>query len=282
MSSVFSALPADARSEQRLAYRAFLAARDGTVDVERRTLSRREETVQKYLAPTAPAREIDRALFDQQYASYDPKRPMSREMLLLLALVKVNAAEAYAVARMIEPLLARFLREADDLELILTIEESYHTRILVSSTALYGMTIGGPYTPRASLRALIGAIANVSPAMARPIVLVSELLGTLYFLDLLRVAREVLAELPMLRDAVEERLTEVIIDEIGHVSFNRMCLGPAGLAQARMLCPVIAMGLADVVPELRTLGLKFGPNVDRPLHTRSDLPDEVRRRAFFA
>jgi len=183
---------------------------------------------------------------------------------------------------MIEPLMARVLRESDDLELILTIEEDYHTKILLSTSGLYGMTVTAPYRPRASLRALIGAMASTPHTMSRPIVLVAELIGTLYFIDLLRVAREVLHDLPAVRDAVEERLTDVIIDEIGHVSFNRLCLGSMGLAQARMLCPIVAAGLGDVVPELRTLGLKLGANVDRPLHLRGELPDQVRQQAFFA
>ena len=225
MNSVFTALPVEARREQRLAYRDFLASRDGTVDIARRTLSRREESMQRYLAPTANSRAMDRSLFDEQYAHYDPRRKMSREMLLLLALVKINAAEAYGVERMLHPLMARVLRESDDLELILTIEEDYHTKILLSASSLYGMTVTGPYRPRASLRALIGAIATVSHTMSRPVVLVAELLGTIYFLDLLRVAREVLRDLPVVRDAVEERLTDVLIDEIGHVSFNRLRLG---------------------------------------------------------
>jgi hypothetical protein len=282
MSTVFSALPVVERHEQRLAYREFLAARDGTVDFERRTLSRREEGMERYLGPISNARTIDRGLFDEQYARYDPRREMSREMLLLLTLVKVNAAEAYGVGRMIEPLIAKVRRDSDDLELVLNIEEDYHTKILLSTSGLYGMTVTAPYRPRTSLRALIGAMATAPHAMSRPIILVAELLGTLYFLDLLRVAREVLHDLPMVRDAVEERLTDVIIDEIGHVSFNRLCLGSMGLAQARMLCPIVAAGLGDVVPEFRTLGLKLGANIDRPLSERSELPEQVRRQAFFA
>jgi len=285
MNSVFSALPLEARQEQRLAYRNFLSVRDGAVDFDNRTLSRREESMDRYLTPVESIRrfdQADQALFDEQYACYDPGREMSREMLLLLTLVKVNAAEAYGVERMLQPLLSRVLRESDDLELILNIEEDYHTRILLSTSTLYGMSVTVPYRPRASLRALIGAMANVSQKMSRPIILVTELLGTIYFLDLLRVAREVLKEMPVLRDAVEERLTEVIIDEIGHVSFNRLCLGPLGLAHARMLCPIVAAGLRDAVPEFRPLGLKLGSHIDRPLFERSELPDEVRSRAFFA
>ncbi len=281
MNSAFSVLPVEARREQRLAYRDFLAARDGTVDIERRTLSRREQRMGHFLTPASSTREIDRALFDAQYAHYDARRETPPEVLLLLALVKINAAEAYGVERMIEPLKARVRGDADDLELVVTIEEDYHTRILLSASVLYGMNITAPYRPRASLRALMGAIATVSHAMSRPIILVAELLGTTYFLDLLRVAREVLRDLPEVRDAVEERLIDVIIDEIGHVSYNRLCLGSLGLAQARMICPIVAAGLGDVVPEFRSLGLRLGTNVDRPLFER-DLPEQVRREAFFA
>ena len=243
MTSVFSALPLEARHEQRLAYRSFLSARDGTLDVERRTLSRREEAMDRYLTPTPSPREIDRTLFEEQYTRYDPRRKLSREMLLLLALVKVNAAEAYGVTQTIESVLGRLLREADDIELILTVEENYHTKILLSASTLYGLSVTAPYRPRPSLRVLIGSIASVPPTVSRPLVLVSELLGTLFFLDLLRIARDVLRDLPAVRDAVEERLCEVIVDEIGHVSFNRLSLGAMGLAQARMLCPIISIAI---------------------------------------
>jgi hypothetical protein len=54
-----------------------------------------------------------------------------------------------------------------------------------------------------------------------------------------------------------------------------------GLTQARMLCAVAA-GLGDVEPEPRSLGLKLGSNIDRPLFERSELPEQVRQHAFFA
>jgi hypothetical protein len=282
MDSVFLALVSDARREQRLVYRRMLSERDGAVDVQRRTLARREEKMREYLAPITSPCPIDRKLFDAQYARFDRRVDTSPEMLLLLSFVKINAAEAYGVERMIEPLMARLRKEETDLELLLTIEKDYHTRILLSTSRYYDLDITAPYRPRASLRALIGVMASVTPAMSRPIVLAAELMGTLYFLDLLRVARETLRDVPAVRDAVEERLTDVLIDEIGHVSFNRLCLGTAGLAQARMLFPVVLAGLSDAVPELRVVGLKLPPNADRPLRSRSELPDEVRRQAFFA
>jgi hypothetical protein len=282
MDSTFTALPPEARREQRLAYRKLLADRDGEVDIERRTLTRREAKMSHYCAPVDDPRPLDRALFDAQYTQYDRRIETAPEMLLLLSLVKVNAAEAYGVQRMIEPMMARIRHEEDDIEMVVTIEEDYHTRILLSASRYYDLEVTAPYRPRAGLRALIGAMGAVTPSMSRPIVLAAELVGTLYFIDLLRVTRETLRHLPRVRDAVEERLTDVIIDEIGHVSFNRLCLGTVGLMQARMLFPLVAAGLADAVPELKVLGLRLPESPDLPLYRRDELPEQVRRQAFFA
>jgi hypothetical protein len=282
MPSIFTALTPEARRDQRDAYREFVAVRDGAVDVTRRRLARREAKMRDYLTPVSAPRPLDRPLFEAQYASYDPQRTTPPEMLLLLSLVKINAAEAYGVEKMMAPLMARAQREADDLELVLTIEEDYHTRILLSASSLYGLDVSGAYRAHLGLRALIGVLSTVSHTMSRPIVLAAELVGTLYFLDLLRVARDVLKEVPAVRDAVEERLTDVLVDEIGHVSFNRLCLGSLGLTQARMVFPLVAAGLSDAVPELRTLGLRLPTEIDRPLATRPDVPEHVRRQAFFA
>jgi hypothetical protein len=272
----------ETQREQRKAYRMFLDARDGTPDVERRTLSRREEAMARYARPLAGRRHMDQALFDAQYASFDPKRMTSAEMLLLIALVKVNAAESYGVNQAYDKVFQRAVENEDDLELVLLIEETYHTRILLSSARLYHMDVTVPFRPPAGLRALIAGITHTPEFISRPLTLASEILGTLSFLNLLYAARDILKDDPELRDAVEERLTEVLIDEIGHISFNRMCLGPAGLRQARALVPLVAMGLAGAVPELRGLGLRVSATGADLVTSPGKLPEEVRRASFIA
>jgi hypothetical protein len=282
MLDLFSPLPPAARLENRRAYRAFLADRDGTVDVARRTLSRREERMVRHLRPLSQTRPIDRALFERQYRSFDPKVETPEEMVLLLALVKTNAAEAYGVDRAFERVYRRAVRDEDDLELVLLIEEAYHTRILLSSSNLYGIDAKAPFSPRAAFRALIGGIADMPEFVARPITLAAEILGTLAFLSLLETAGRVLKHDPELRDSIEERIIEILVDEIGHVSFNRTCLGPAGLAQARMLLPLIARGLKDTVVEMGALGAGVTPDVAMLVGPRSALPEAVRSTAFLA
>ena len=255
MIDVFSPLPPEARRETIAAYSKFLADRDGVLDVERRTLSHREEKMARHSKPLARVRDMDRALFDAQYTSFDAKKATPPEMLLLLTLLKANAAEAFGVNTTIEKVFREAVAKQDNLELTLLVEEHYHTRILLSSAVLYGIEVTSPYTPAAAFRALIHGIAISPKFMARPLTLAAEILGTLVFLNMLYKCREVLADDPELRDAVEERICEVLIDELGHVTYNRMCLGAAGLAQAKFLLPIVASAISRAVPETVALDM---------------------------
>jgi hypothetical protein len=281
---IFSPLPREARRENLAAYHRFLLDRDGTVDVEKRQLSRREEGMARYERPLSRIREIDRDLFAAQYAAFDPKVTMPQELLLLVALVKVNAAEAFGVSQSYEKVFRRALKNDDPCELTLLIEETYHTRILLSTALSYGIDVKAAYTPPAALRTLISTI-GISPAfIARPLTLAAEVLGVLLFLNLLEKSRGVLGHDPELRDAVGERLCEIITDELGHMSYNRACLGAAGMAQARMLLPVVAMFMSKTFPDLNALGAMSSASDGEvaSLVSGRRLPEQVVRAAFLS
>jgi hypothetical protein len=284
MLDLFSPLEPGVRRDGLVAYRQFLAQRDGEVDVESRTLARREQGMQRFMRPLPRVREMDRELFRAQYENFDRKKKTPPEMLLLIGLVKVNAAETYGVSQSFDKVYRRAIESEDDLELVLLIEETYHTRILLSSAILYGIDVASPYRPHAGLRALIGGINHAPDFISRPLVLAGEILGTLSFIHLLHKAREILGHDPELCDAVEERVSEILVDEIGHVSFNRMCLGAAGLAETRLLLPAVVMGLSSAVPELGMLGaLAAGVSDELALlNTERRLPEHVRKAAFIA
>jgi len=284
MIDTFSAMPTEVRQDQRKRYRAFLAERDGDVDFDRKTLTRREARMAKYELPLPRLRSMNEQTFALQYGSYDPTRRSTPEMLLLLALVKVNAAEAFGVSKTFGKMMKRALHDDDDLEPLLLIEETYHTRILLSSAKLYGIEVDAPYVPPAALRVLIGGIASTPESISRPLTLAGEILGTLLFANLLTVARKVLQHDPELADSIEERIIEVLVDELGHISFNRMCLGPLGLAQARLLLPLVAKGMSGFSPEQQALGaMPNNPLSDLPkIADPARLPEIVRSQAFFA
>jgi hypothetical protein len=281
---VFRHVPLEARRENLAAYQAFLNDRDGALDLDKKQLRRREEGMLRYEKPLPRIRDIDRELFAKQYQSFDPKAEMAPELLLLLALVKMNAAEAYAVNVGYERTLRRAVKNHDSCELIATVEETYHTRILVSTAQLYGVEVDAAYEPPAALRGLIGTIVRSPTALARPLTLASEVLAVLMFINLLEKSRVVLRHDPELRDSVEERICEIMTDEIGHMSYNRNCVGPVGMMQARALLPMVALGLSGVFPELNALGAMSAASGDEitSLVTGRRLPGQVVQSAFVS
>jgi hypothetical protein len=284
MLDIFKPVPLADRRANLAAYQKFLADRDGVMDVEKRRLSRREERMARYERPLPRIREMDRELFTAQYASFNPKIETPPEVLLLVALVKVNAAEAFGVNQTFEKVLRRAVKNKDTCELTLLIEETYHTRILLSTALSYGVEAKSAYQPPTALRALISAI-GVSPMLiARPLTLAAEVLGVLLFLNLLEKTRVVLRHDPELRDSVEERLCEIITDEIGHMSFNRQCMGAFGIAQARMLLPLVATALSGAFPDLRALGAMASASEGevQSLASGRRLPEQVLRSAFVS
>lgn len=231
------------------------------------------------LLSVGASRSLDRALFDAQYADYDRRRTTPVEMQILLAMVKVNGAEAYGVDTTFETIFGRVASgEDDDTELRLLVEESYHTRILLSATRIFGFDVDRPYEPPLSLRTMIAAIGHSPKALARPLVLASEVLGTIVFASLFLRIDRLLAHDPELRDAIAERLVDVLVDELGHVTFNRMMLGSGGVAIARRLLPIAARGTYRVVPEFEALGLPLSTDVS----VLDRLPESIRRQAFVA
>jgi hypothetical protein len=281
---IFRPIPREARRENLAAYHQFLIERDGVIDLERRQLSRREEGMPRYERPLSRIRDVDRDLFASQYASFDRNVEMAPELLLLLALTKINAAEAYGVNAGYESTIRRAIKKDDGCELIVMVEETYHTRILVSTALSYGIDVKGAYAPPAALRALISSIVKTPTSIARPLTLAAEVLAVLMFLNLLEKSRVVLRHDPELRDSVEERLCEILTDEIGHMSYNRSCIGPFGMAQARAILPIVAIGLSGAFPEMTALGTMSSASGDEvtSLATGTRLPEHVVRSAFIS
>jgi hypothetical protein len=283
MFDLFAAAPKDLRRARLQEYRHYLVDRDGEMDLQQRTLSRREEAIRRYESRPALVRDMDEVEFRKQYAAFEKRKMLAPEMLLLLALVKVNSAEAYGVARNFNRTMDRALKDDNDSELRILLEEGYHTRILLSTANRYGIEIREPYHPPSALRVLIGGIATAPMAIARPLTLAGEIIATLMFAKLVGVTQRVLKHDPETRDAVTERVVEICTDECGHISYNRMHMGPADLAQTRLILPMTARIMASVFPELVALGA-YPVDVmqELPLLDPRRLPECVRDQAFVA
>lgn len=284
MLDVFAPIPKDLRYAKLREYGEYLIERDGELNIAERTLSKREASITKFETAPAQVRDIDRAKFARHYRAFDKHESLSDEMLLLLSLVKVNAAEAYGVEQNFQRTIDRAVKKNDDVELRIICEETYHTRILLSSGNRYGIDVTDPYRPPSAFRIMIGGIAVSPEAIARPLTLAGEIIATLTFIKLIGITQKVLAHDPETRDALEQRLIEITTDERGHISYNRLLSGPLELAQTRLILPIVARVLAYTFPEVIKLGA-FPTNILAELPLLTDpkrLPESVRRSSFVA
>lgn len=279
--ALFTAIPADERRERLREFAEFVLRRDGIADLGRRTLSRREDMIRRFrdqgiLFPGA----FDHALFAAQYARYDRARPTPRQMLLLLVLLKINAAEAYSVHNALT-MLAKSGKPQEALRVATLLEECYHTQILLSAGRLFGVSVDFRFESFFRIiKALDVTLFHLPNAMSDSLKLASEIYSVMIFTRILGAVHAVTGSDPVLHDALAERVAEVLIDEIGHVSYARLCVGPKGLAAARLLLPIIATALRAPIPEAREIGVLPVPWGDIMSFELQRVPEDVRRRAF--
>jgi len=264
------------------AYAAYLAERDGSPDFARRTLSRREEQTRGYESAAAVYEvPFDHELFEDQHRGYREGRGTSPEMLLLLCLLKINANEAFAVEKVLarpaagDGVIERLMR-------LVLLEEGYHTRLLLSAGRLFGVEVTEPAAPVPTTRVLAAGIARLPETAARPVTLGAEVIGILTFLRAIGAIRRVFAGRPAVRDALEERVTTVLVDEVGHLSLNRLAARPGTFAALRAVVPAIALASRGALPEAEALGILPVPVGEAWRFDVRALPEEVRRQAFIA
>jgi hypothetical protein len=260
------------------AYMDYLDRRDGATAADGQTLTNREESVKQLRAQRVrwPGH-LDRTLFDQQYRKFSADRQTPPEMLLLLAFVKINSHEAFAVDAV-----TRIRKNIPPEEKRLINQERYHTRLLLSAADLFDLEVSGAAPPPKTLKVMTAGLARTPPWIMHPVTMCAELLGVASFKRLLHATRTTMGAHPELRDALEERVMEVYTDEVGHLTYNRLRLGPAGMAAVKMMLPPLMAGFRNSLPELdRLCG---GPmTVAEVVNFRfEDIPEPARTRGFVA
>jgi hypothetical protein len=289
MSWLFDPPARESVNDSLEAYAAYLEQRDGKPDFERRTLSARETDAMRFeSAQSAYDGAFDAGVFGRQLRRYDVHAPTSVEMQLLLMMVKINANEAYGVESVIDRARATPAPAPGGasitarLHQIVLLEEGYHTRLLRSAARLFGVPVGEVSPPAALTRALVGAIAVLPEVAGRPVTLVGEILGIVTFERMIGAVRRIFHDRPALRDALEERIMEVLIDELGHVSFNRLLARRGTFGAARAILRAAALATQGAMPEAELLGIFPLPARELSRFDPACLPGEVRRRAFIA
>lgn len=283
--SFFSPVPERPREDLLQTYERFLRTRNGErlpsggfVERERWLAESRSWTARH-------AGELDARAFNSLYARFAPHDACTQAMIALLAFVKINAGEAYGVE------VVRRARHDDparhgwdlfhQLERTLADEEVYHTKILVGATQHFGVEATGAWQPAVQLRVLIRVLAHSPRGIFHPVLLGSEIAGVYAFNWMLQRVGTIFRDEPDLQECLERRLIEVLVDEVGHIAFNRMAVGPRGLDVARSLASLVARGTIQSTPEYGALGWNDETLRGVGGFDLCQLPAEVRRRAFF-
>lgn len=285
-SSLFAPVD-DAERERALnAYIAFLNERNGLLDATTGTLPHREASLNEMNASHVRFDgRLAQADFDRLLAKWNPADPaLTPEMLVLIVLCRMNDGEAYGV-RVVKAAQARRNVGVTDLRTkaiaFAQEEEEYHTRILKGSAHHFGLKVNAEYKPTFALRVLIGALAEAPKPLFHPILYGSEVAGVFLFNWALNRIREMVKE-PALREVLEARLMEILVDELGHVAFNRLVLSERSRKLGRFLAGQTIKGMTWITPELATLGFDKNAQSRFAGFDIDQLPEEARRRGFFA
>lgn len=241
---LFTPLPAEERRGIAGAFVAFARARDGAPDLQRRTLAQREAffaRLRERPAPRWAGEPIDADEFRRWHRGH---RPLGEAPPLIAWLVKVaraNEGEGWGV----DYLLARggfdglgaggALHPRDFADL----EETYHTRIMREVVALFGLDYA-LRTPPWPIRQSVKLMARLPQRAAYMLLLAGELMGTVAFAHLARQGEALLAGQPELCQRVRELFDEILIDEVGHVTFLLGSMEAWQLAVIRRLALLFA------------------------------------------
>lgn len=280
--SFYAPAPAPEKAEDAfLAYMDYLKARNGDPN----TFEDREKRMANVFdnSPVRGKLDIDVARFNRNYTNFK-ETDITDEEKAVLAFVKINAGEAYGVE--VTSKARAHLWELPDtmykVEKIVGREEDYHTRLLLGATQHFeGLTVTEAFRPTWPMRLTIGILARLPQSMFHPVLLGAEVSGLYVFNWLLNRLGTLFKDMPDVRDSMEERLLEILVDEIGHVAFNRILVGKTGRKVAAGVARKIVDSHRVMSKELIALGLDANAIREVEEFDYLDLPESVRKQAFF-
>jgi hypothetical protein len=215
------------------------------VDFDGRILSRREAFFDRVKqAPVFCRADLDRDAFFK-YLNGKPDRTLDPKIAWLLAASKANRAEKYGIELSLE-LDGGKGGHSEFLDHI-TLQELYHTRILLECCSSVGLDVEILPPPRMT-RMATTLMARLPERLRLPLTLAGEIVGCVFFALLLENA-DCFDEEPEVRERLRELTRDILLDEIGHVVYCRSGLSNAELAYARRLLPLMQRTLLNDMPE---------------------------------
>jgi hypothetical protein len=220
---LFTPLPAGQRRRMADDFIAFALQRDGAPDVRRRTLERREAFFHA-LADHPPPRwdgpPIDAAEFARWHRGAGSLAGAPPLLAWLVKVARANEGEGWGVDYLLDRGGFDGLGRAGRLQPrdFADLEETYHTRIMRDVVGLFGITYELRTPPRV-VQQSVKLMARLPRQASYMLLLAGELMGTVAFAHMARQGEKLLAEHPVVCERVRMLLDEILIDEVGHVTF---------------------------------------------------------------
>jgi hypothetical protein len=246
----FRSLSREERRAHLERYHEHLKLRDGEMDLDTRSLSRRESYFREFVEkPVAWSGDVDYEAFFQHLHGVDA-RPTDERTLWLATAAKANLIESYGVRVELGELFSRpgRVEAADPIYLYQMMEEKYHTQILAELCSTYGIehhALRPPWAKRLAVHLMIYLPESIRWVS----VLTGEALGSLLFQRLLESSHHFAAE-PEVEERMRSLMSEIWVDEVLHAAYLRAKVGPVGLWIARTLAPLVGWVMMKDLPPL--------------------------------
>jgi hypothetical protein len=234
---LFTALPAAERRALGESYLAFVRERDGEPDLERRTLARREAwfaELRRRPLPEWTGERIDAGDFKRWHLGQRPLRDASPLCNWLVSIARANEGEEWGVDYLLDRGGFQGLGKHGRLQPrdFADLEETYHTRIFKEIVRLFGLDFELRPPPR-PIQQSVKLMAYLPESLSFTLLAAGELMGTIAFLELAERAERLLKPHPPTLACIRDLLDEILVDEVGHVTYLLGTMGPARLSIVR-------------------------------------------------
>jgi hypothetical protein len=220
---LFTPLPDAERRRIADDFIAFALARDGDPDVRRRTLARREaffDSLAQQAKPRWEGAAIDPAEFARWHRGTDSLAGAPPLVAWLVKVARANEGEGWGVDYLLDRGGFDGLGSGGRLQPrdFADLEETYHTRIMREIVRLFGLDYE-LRTPPWVLQQSVKLMSRLPRQASYMLLLAGELMGTVAFAHMARQGEALLTAHPAVCERVRALLDEILIDEVGHVTF---------------------------------------------------------------
>lgn len=252
----FRILDKDEKQQQINSYLNYLKQADGERDIRNKSLSKRDERFADFEQKLETERSSSVPLDEiHQYMDSTPPDSLDKRLLWLLIAAKANRGEKYGADKKVNDLHEHGVGNLSDIAQYILLDEQYHTKILVSACNICNLDVEIPDPPK-MLQVVINQMLKLPKLPSDLLIFLREVVGVHTF-QLMLDNVGLFSDDPLLEKNLENLISEILNDEVGHVVYCRSQLGPNSMKLAKQLVGLMGRRILSEIPEI---GILVGGN----------------------